>query len=103
MYAVIKAGGRQFKVVSGDVIDVDRIGTAAAGDEVTFRPVLIVEDGGAIKSRPLELEGIAVKAKVVAHKRGEKIRVFNYHSKTGWKKTKGHRSELTSVEITGIG
>lgn len=101
MYAVIRAGGRQFKVVSGDVIDVDRLG-ASAGDEVTFAPVLIVDDGS-IKARPSELEGIAVKAKVVGHKRGEKIRVFNYHRKTGWKKTKGHRSELTSVEITGIG
>jgi large subunit ribosomal protein L21 len=102
MYAVIRAGGRQFKVANGDVIEVDRIGTASEGDEVTFRPVLIVDDSS-IKSRPAELEGLAVKAKVVGHHRGVKIRVFNYHSKTGWKKTKGHRSELTKVEITGIG
>ena len=101
MYAVIRAGGRQFKVASGDVIDVDRLG-ASEGDEVTFSPVLIVDDG-AIKSRPAELDGLAVTAKVVGHKRGEKIRVFNYHRKTGWKKTKGHRQELTSVEITKIG
>jgi large subunit ribosomal protein L21 len=101
MYAVIRAGGRQFKVASGDVIDVDRLG-ASEGDEVSFAPVLIVDDG-AIKSRPAELDGLAVTAKVVGHKRGEKIRVFNYHRKTGWKKTKGHRQELTSVEITKIG
>ena len=101
MYAVIRAGGQQFKVASGDVIDVDRLG-ASAGDEVSFVPVLVVDDGGKIKARPSELEGAKVTAKVVGHKRGEKIRVFNYHRKTGWKKTKGHRSELTTVEITGI-
>lgn len=101
MYAVIRAGGQQFKVASGDVIDIDRLG-ASEGDEVSFVPVLVVDDGGTIKARPAELEGAKVTAKVVAHKRGAKIRVFNYHRKTGWKKTKGHRSELTTVEITGI-
>ena len=100
MYAVIRAGGKQYKVASGDVIEVDRIG-AAEGDEVSFTPVLVVDDGK-IRSRPAELEGAKVTAKVVNHKRGVKIRVFNYHRKTGWKKTKGHRSELTTVEITGI-
>jgi large subunit ribosomal protein L21 len=101
MYAVIRAGGRQFKVASGDVIEVDRLG-ASAGEEVSFSPVLVVDDGK-IRSRPAELDGLKVTAKVLEHKRGEKIRVFNYHRKTGWKKTKGHRSELTAVEITGIG
>lgn len=100
MYAVIRAGGQQFKVASGDVIDVDRLG-GSAGDDVSFVPVLVV-DGGTIKARPADLEGAVVTAKVIGHKRGEKIRVFNYHRKTGWKKTKGHRSELTTVEITGI-
>lgn len=100
MYAVIKAGGRQFKVASGDVIEVDRLG-ASEGDEVTFPAVLIVDDGK-VRSRPAELDGAKVTGKVIGHKRGEKIRVFNYHRKTGWKKTKGHRQELTAVEITGI-
>jgi large subunit ribosomal protein L21 len=62
----------------------------------------MVVDGDAVRARPAELEGVKVTAKVVGHKRGVKIRVFNYHRKTGWKKTKGHRSELTTVEITGI-
>ena len=101
MYAVIKAGGRQFKVASGDVIEVDRLG-ASEGDEVSFVPVLVVDDGGNVKAKPADLEGAKVTAKVVGHKRGVKIRVFNYHRKTGWKKTMGHRSELTTVEITGI-
>ncbi len=101
MYAVIRAGGRQYKVASGDVIEVDRIG-ASEGDEVSFVAVLVVDDGGKVRARPADLEGAKVTARVVGHKRGVKIRVFNYHRKTGWKKTKGHRSELTTVEITGI-
>jgi large subunit ribosomal protein L21 len=100
MYAVIKAGGKQYKVASGDVIEVDRIGSSV-GDEVTFEPVLLVDDGK-VKARPADLGGVKVTGKVVAHKRGVKIRVFNYHRKTGWKKTRGHRQELTTVEITGI-
>ena len=100
MYAVIRAGGRQYKVASGDVIEVDRLG-ASEGDEVAFTPTLVV-DGGSVKASPTDLEGLTVTGKVVGHKRGEKIRVFNYHRKTGWKKTKGHRQELTTVEITAI-
>ena len=100
MYAVIRAGGKQYRVASGDVIEVDRVG-AGEGEELTFSPLLVVDDGK-IKALPADLEGLKVTAKVVGHKRGEKIRVFNYHRKTGWKKTKGHRSELTTVEITGI-
>ena len=101
MDAVIRAGGRQYKVASGDVIEVNRLG-ASEGDEITFVPALVV-DGAKVTSSASDLEGITVTAKVIGNKRGEKIRVFNYHRKTGWKKTKGHRQELTSVEITGIG
>jgi large subunit ribosomal protein L21 len=100
MYAVIRAGGRQYKVASGDVIEVDRL-QAEAGAEVAFTPVLLV-DGDSLRARAGDLEGARVKGRVVGHKRGKKIRVFNYHRKTGWKKTRGHRSELTQVEITEI-
>ncbi len=101
MYAVIRAGGRQYKVASGDVIDVDRIG-ASEGDEVTFAPLMLVDDS-AVRATPGDLVGLKVTARVVGHKRGQKIRVFNYHRKTGWKRTKGHRREITTVEITAIG
>jgi large subunit ribosomal protein L21 len=100
MYAVIRAGARQYKVASGDVIDVDRI-KADEGAEISF-PALMVVDGENVKALPADLAGATVTGKVVGHKRGKKIRVFNYHRKVGWKRTKGHRSELTSVEITGI-
>jgi large subunit ribosomal protein L21 len=100
MYAVIKAGGKQYKVASGDVIEVNRLG-ASEGDEVSFAPVLVVDDG-AIKAKPADLDGLKVTGTVLGHKRGVKIRVFNYHRKTGWKKTKGHRQELTTVQIGDI-
>lgn len=101
MYAVIQAGGRQYKVASGDVIDVNLL-DASEGQEVSFPAVLVV-DNDSVKAKKADLGGLQVTAKVVGHKRGKKIRVFNYHRKTGWKKTRGHRQELTSVEITGIG
>lgn len=101
MYAVIRAGGRQLRVSTGDVIEVDRL-KADAGSKVTFTPVLIA-DGDTVKATPDQLSGAAVGAEVIGHKRGQKIRVFNYHAKTGWKKNKGHRSELTTVKITEIG
>jgi large subunit ribosomal protein L21 len=100
MYAVIRAGARQYKVASGDVIDVDRI-KASEGDEVSF-PALMVVDGDSVKATPSDLGGAKVTAKVVGHKRGKKIRVFFYGHKAGWKRTRGHRSELTKIEITGI-
>ncbi len=100
MYAVIRAGGRQYKVASGDVIEVNRL-EATDGQEVAFDAVLVV-DGDSVRSKPDELSGVSVKGKVVGHRRGIKLRVFNYHRKTGWKRTKGHRQELTAVEITGI-
>lgn len=101
MYAVIRAGGRQYRVTSGDVIDVNRL-PATEGDRVTFEPVLIV-DGSTVRARPQELAEAAVEGEVVRHGRGRKIRVFNYHNKTGWKRTKGHRQDLTTVRITEIG
>ncbi len=100
MYAVIDAGGKQYKVASGDVIEVNRL-EASEGQEVSFRAVLLV-DNATVKATPGDLNGAQVRGRVVGHKRGEKIRVFNYHRKTGWKRTMGHRQELTSVEITEI-
>jgi large subunit ribosomal protein L21 len=101
MYAVIRAGGRQYKVASGDVIEVNRLDTAE-GSDVAFDPILLVDDGS-VRAKPADLGDVKVRGKVVGHKRGTKIRVFNYHRKTGWKKTRGHRQELTTVEITEIG
>lgn len=101
MYAVIRTGGKQYRVAAGDVIEVDRL-KAAEGEQVSFTPVLVADESN-VRIRPTELADASVQAEVVRHLRGKKIRVFNYHAKTGWKRTKGHRSELTAVRITGIG
>lgn len=101
MYAVIRTGGKQYRVSSGDTIEVDRL-PASQGEAVSFPPVLLV-DGDTVKAKPSDLAGAKVSGEVVTHFRGRKIRVFNYHAKTGWKRTKGHRSELTKVKITEIG
>jgi large subunit ribosomal protein L21 len=100
MYAVIKSGGKQYRVTGGDVLDVNRL-KAAAGEAVTFETLLLV-DGDSVKARPSELDGAAVQGEVVGHKRGRKIRVFNYHAKGGWHRTVGHRQDLTTVRITEI-
>lgn len=101
MYAVISASGRQYRVASGDLVTLDRI-AADEGAEVTFTPVLLV-DGSTVKARAGDLQGAVVKGTVVGHGRGRKIRVFNYHAKTGWKKSRGHRQDQTTVRITEIG
>lgn len=101
MYAIIRTGGKQYKVASGDQIEIDRL-HADQGETVTFPAVLVV-DGEDIKATASDLDGFVVSGEVVSHGRGKKIRVVNYHAKTGWKKARGHRSELTRVKITGIG
>ncbi|HVL82178.1 MAG TPA: 50S ribosomal protein L21 [Actinomycetota bacterium] len=101
MYAIIRTGGKQYRVAQGDVITVDRL-PADPGASVSFAPLMLV-DGGDVKATPADLDGVAVTGEVVQHGKGRKIKVFNYHAKTGWKKTKGHRSYQTTVRITGIG
>ncbi len=101
MYAIIRTGGKQYRVAQGDVITVDRL-AVEPGQTVDLAPLMLV-DGDTVKAKPADLEGLAVTGEVVDHGKGRKIKVFNYHAKTGWKKTKGHRSAQTTVRITGIG
>lgn len=100
MYAIIRAGGRQFKVSDGDLLEIDRV-SDEIGTTINLTPVLL-SDGDSVLSTPDGLSNATVEAEVVNHVRGKKIRVFNYHAKGGWKKTKGHRSNLTTVRIKGI-
>ncbi len=101
MYAVIRSGGRQYRVATGDVVEVNRL-DAEPGQSVTFPPVLLA-DGDDVKARPQELDGVTITGEVVEHTRGKKIRVFNYGPKKHWKRTRGHRQDLTTVRITEIG
>ncbi|MFN2488887.1 MAG: 50S ribosomal protein L21 [Actinomycetota bacterium] len=100
MYAVIRAGGKQFKVSKGDVIDVERFDARA--DTVDFTPLLVVEDDGTARAGRSELDGAAVSAKVRGEVKGTKVHVYKYRSKTGYRRHTGHRQKYTSIEISDI-
>ena len=100
MYAIIRAGGKQAKVREGDVIDVERI--KSADDEVTFTPLLVVADDGSVVSDAKSLEKATVTAKIVGESQGEKIDIFKYKNKTGYRRRPGHRQKNTRIEVTKI-
>lgn len=100
MYAIIRAGGKQAKVRSGDVIQVERVKNA--GETIEFRPLLIVDDDGNTFSSPSDLENATVTAKVLGEVKGDKVEIFKYKPKTGYRRRMGHRQTYTQLEITGI-
>ena len=100
MYAIIRAGGKQAKVQSGDVIDIERVKTD--GDELTFSPLLVVDDKGNAVSDRSTLKSASVTAKIVGDSTGPKIDIFKYKNKTGYRRRQGHRQKYTRIEITGI-
>lgn len=101
MYAVIRTGGKQYKVRVGDIIDVERIG-GDDGANVELVPLLVVDDEGKVSARPSELVGAKVTASVVAQHRGDKLRVFTYKNKSGQRRHQGHRQSLTTIKVEGI-
>ncbi len=100
MYAIIRAGGKQAKVREGDVIDVERIKSEA--DSVTFTPLLLVEEDGTVISDKAVLAKASVTADVLGESRGEKIDIFKYKNKSGYRRRMGHRQRYTSLEVTAI-
>ncbi len=101
MYAVVKTGGRQYRVAVGDVLDVGRL-QGERGEAVWLSAVLVV-DGTDVTTSADDLAGIAVTGEVVGHGRGPKIRILKYKNKTGYRKRQGHRQDLTRLKVTGIG
>ena len=100
MYAIIRAGGKQAKVQSGDVLDIERV---KSGDtELSFAPLLVVDDSGTAVSDRDVLSRAKVTAKVLGESSGPKIDIFKYKNKTGYRRRQGHRQKYTRVEITGI-
>ena len=101
MYAVIKTGGKQYRVQQGDVIFVEKL-NAQADEAVTFDEVLLVGDADQSKVGTPVVEGAKVEGKVVAQVKGEKITVYKYKAKKNERKKQGHRQPYTKVEITAI-
>lgn len=101
MFAVIKTGGKQYRVSADDVIQVEKL-PAEAGSEVSFAEVLMIGDGDtATVGTPL-VAGASVSGEVVEQTRGDKIRVFKKKRRKGYRRTAGHRQHLTVVKITEI-
>ena len=102
MYAIITTGGKQYKVQTGDIIEVEKLGLEA-GSEVTFDQVLAVAgDDGKLNIGTPMVEGAKVSAKVLDEFRAKKIVVFKMKRRKGYRRTQGHRQNLTRVEITAI-
>ena len=101
MYAIVKTGGKQYKVAEGDTIFVEKI-KAGEGETVVFDQVLTVVNGGSVKvGRPM-VDGAKVTGKVMAHGKGKKILVFKYKAKSNYRKRQGHRQPFTKVVIEKI-
>jgi len=100
MYAIVKTGGKQYKVAVGDVVDVEQL-AGEPGTEVTL-PALLLVDDGELTTGASELAKVAVTGKVVEQTKGPKIRIHKFKNKTGYHKRQGHRQRLTRVEVTGI-
>ena len=98
-YAVIESGGKQYKVEKGTSLLVDRL-SAKEGDKVSLRPVMFRDKE--VVAGAKELEKVKVEATVAEHLRGEKIKVFKYKPKKGYRRRAGHRSELTKLEVIEV-
>src|SRR5690606_33922911 len=99
MYAIVKTGGKQYKVAVGDVVEVEKL-DGEPGSEVSF-PALMVVDGSEVTTDADALAKVSVTGKLVEHTKGPKIRIHKFRSKTGYHKRQGHRQKLTRVEVTG--
>ncbi len=99
MYAVVKTGGKQYRVEQGQQLQVERLGDEAT--DVQLKPVLLV-DGDTILAKPDELSGVSVTARVIGEAKGPKIDGFTYKAKANVRRRYGHRQRYATIEITGI-
>jgi len=101
MYAVIKSGGKQYRVESGAQVRVESL-TADVGSAISFEEVLLVGNGDQVKVGAPLVSGAKVKATVVSHGRGEKVKIFKLRRRKHFQKTQGHRQNYTEVRIDEI-
>ncbi|MDY3982819.1 MAG: 50S ribosomal protein L21 [Veillonellaceae bacterium] len=101
MYAIIKTGGKQYRVAEGDVITVEKL-AAEANDSVTFDEVLTVVNDGDVKVGTPKVEGAKVTGTVLEQGKAKKILVFKYKAKSNYRRRQGHRQRFTKVRIEKI-
>ena len=99
-YAIVKTGGKQYKVAVGDLVKVEKI-DGEVGSSVSL-PVALVVDGANLTTDAAALEKISVTGEVVDQVKGPKIRIHKFKNKTGYHKRQGHRQRLTVLKVTGI-
>lgn len=101
MYAVIRTGGKQYRVAAGEKLRIEKL-PAAVGSELVLDEVLLVGDGQTLKVGTPVLKGASVKAKVMSHGLAEKVVTFKMRRRKNSKRHRGHRQRYTEIEITGI-
>jgi len=101
MYAVIESGGKQHRVVEGEILKLEKL-EAATGEEISFDKVLMVGEGESVKIGAPYVAGSKVTAEVVAQGRADKVRIIKFRRRKHHMKQQGHRQWFTAVKITGI-
>jgi large subunit ribosomal protein L21 len=98
MFAIVRTGGKQYRVAAGDKIAVEKL-PGEAGDTVSLDDVLLAGDGGEVK----DAKGLTVSAEIIAQERGEKVIVFKKRRRHNYRRKQGHRQSLTLLRITAVG
>ena len=101
-YAIVESGGKQYKAVEGGIIDVDRM-PVEVGETIQMDKVLLLSEEENILVGTPTVQGVSVKAKVIAHIKDPKVIVFKYHPKKRYRVKKGHRQQYTRLQIEAIG
>lgn len=101
MYAVIKTGGKQYRVSEGSILEIEKI-NGSQGDEISFDDVLMVSKSGDVKVGTPVVEGAKVTGEIITQTKGPKITVFKMKRRKGFRKKTGHRQQLTVLKIKGI-
>ena len=99
MYAIVKTGGKQYRVEEGQSLLVERL-PVDDGGEVSLQPLLYVDGSNVVDGD--DLSKVSVQAKVLSHERGPKLRIVKFKPKRGYKRRTGHRQALTRIEVTAI-
>lgn len=101
MFAIIEAGGKQYKVEKGTTLSVEKL-ELKEGETMTIDRVVLISNNSDLQIGTPFVAGAAVTAKILAHEKGEKLRIFKMKAKDHYQRTAGHRQKYTSIEITDI-